>query len=533
MRQPTRRQLLSATASLSAATALGGLAPAALAQAAAQGPGQGGSQGRPRSLAVAMSRDIQGALLPTSRTSFQEANIMRAVMQGLISFKPGTFDWELQAARSITQVSPTEISFELRPGLKWHDGSGEMTAEDVKFSFESFSQPGPDGRPSTYKADWDALDHVEVTGPLSGRILLKKPAPQLWTVVLPEGSGLIYSRKALEAGAYRTDRQPLRVIGTGPYLFGEWVPNQRVVLRRNPDWVGDKPDFDEIVVRPVRDPKTAELALRADELQFTAVEPSSAAAVAKLPATRVLNQDSINMVWIGINVEKPPFTDLRVRQAIRLALDPEQITQGGYDGAVGTATGPIAPPLLGYWKDAPRPARDVAAAKKLLAEAGMPNGFRTRLTLLNRPVFQNVGVITQALLAEVGIQLDLDVQDAGTFWSAGSGDAGKALDLSLQRFGGKADPAFQLQWFTADQVGQWNWERWRSPEYDELYRRAGATDDKAERARLYIEAQKVMEASAAFIWLTHEKNVMGFRDWLQPAVMPNGDDMLLARFRSA
>jgi peptide/nickel transport system substrate-binding protein len=486
-----------------------------------------------KSVALSMARDIQGLMAPPYRISFPENNILRSVCEGLITFKPNRYEWELLAAKRVDQIDDTTIEFELKPGRMFHDGFGEMTADDVKWSFEQYTVPAPDGKASIYQKDWAALDRIEVTGKYTGRIILKTPSPQLWLVTLPEGSGLIYSRKAWEAGCYRTDKQPARVIGTGAYKFAEWVPNQRIVLRRNDEHPDVKPAFEEIVLRPVRDPKTAELALRADELQFSVVEPANVAEFQKAANTKVLRQDSINFVWIGLNVEKAPLDQLKVRQAIRAAIDVDQVLQGAYNGAVGPAYGPVAPGLLGYWPDAPKYKRDVALAKKLLAEAGLSSGLKLRLTLLNRPAFQSVGQIVQAMLGEAGIQLDLDIQDAGTYWSMGKGDNGKNLELSLQRFGGKADPAFQTQWFVPSQIGDWNWQRWNSPQYEELYAKAGSTNDTAARSRGYIEMQKLMDESAAFIWLTHEANVFAYRSWLAPAILPNGDDMLYSRFALA
>jgi len=483
------------------------------------------------SITVAMPRDLTGRIDPAYRVSFPEGNILRTVCPGLIAFKPGTFDWELACAEKITQVSDTVIEFELKKGLMFHDGFGELTAEDVKYSFERFNKPGADGAVPTHAKEWAALDKVEVTGTHSGRIVLKEPAPALWKTVLPDVSGCLVSQKAVEAGAYRLDSNPVRVIGVGAYRFAQWAANDRTVLAANPDYKGPQPAFKEMILKPIRDPKTAELALRSGELQFTVVQPASAGSIAKLKDVKVLKQDSINFVWVGINVEKKPFDDIRVRQAISAALDLDKVVEGAYNGAVGRAYAAVAPGLLGYWPDAPKPKRDVALAKKLLAEAGQPN-LKARLTLLNNPAYQSAGIIMKAMLAEAGITLDLEVLDAGAYWSMGKGDAGKNLELSLQRFGGKADPAFQLQWFLSGQVGNWNWQRWADKSYNETFQKAGSTMDEAERARLYIAAQKMMADSGAFIWLTHEVNYLAYASFVQPAVLPNGDDLLYHRFTS-
>ena len=363
-------------------------------------------------IALGIGRDLQGDIDPISRLGSVEANILKAVCPGLVAFKPGSFDWQPALAKSIANRSDTVIEFELEPGHAFHDGFGEVTAADVKFSYERFREPGANGKLPSYAADWAALDTVEVTGTYTGRIKLKSPAPMLWTTVLPDGSGCIVSKRALAAGAYRTGRQPVRVIGAGAYTFAQWTPNQRVVLRANPEFPGDKPAFAEITLRPIRDPKTAELALRADELQYAAIDAQNVKAVSGAARTVVLKQDSINMVWLGMNVERAPLDDLRVRQAIRAAIDVDQVLEGGWNGTVTRAGAALAPGLVGHWADAPKRARDLALARALLREAGIP-APRVRLTLLNQPAFTNAGAIIQALCAEAGITIDLDVQEGG------------------------------------------------------------------------------------------------------------------------
>ncbi len=141
---------------------------------------------------------------PANRTGPIDVNVIWSVQQGLICFKPGSTEWELDAAEELEQVSDTEIRFKLRSGLAFTGGYGDLTAEDVKFSFERFIKPDAEGKNVTYAKDWSALDRVEVTGPLEGRIILKNPAPALYTIALADGSGRIISKKAFEALGKRT-----------------------------------------------------------------------------------------------------------------------------------------------------------------------------------------------------------------------------------------------------------------------------------------------------------------------------------------
>jgi peptide/nickel transport system substrate-binding protein len=162
-------------------------------------------------LVVRVDLDI-GNLDPANRGNSCDEAILRATMQGLVTFKPSSLDWELDAAKSITQVSDTEITFELNPGQMFSDGHGEMTADDVKFTYERYITPDASGALPAFAGDFSALDKVEVTGTYTGRILLKNPAPAFWMLGLCDAGGVILSRKAVEAMP-----QDLRVViaGTG------------------------------------------------------------------------------------------------------------------------------------------------------------------------------------------------------------------------------------------------------------------------------------------------------------------------------
>ncbi len=511
----TRRRLLQGSAAMSASTATLGWPGLAFAQH--------------ESIVVRIERDIQN-LDPANRIGSVEGNILRSVMRRLVMFKPGVYEWEPDAAESINQVDDKTIEFTLKKGIMFQGGYGELTAEDVKFSYERFNNPKEGAEPATYAKDWGALDHVEVTGTHSGRIILKNPAPALWVIALADVSGCIVSKKAYEELG---DKVLTTAIGAGPYILAEWKPNESVTLRADPAYMGDQPAIKEIVLRPIQEPKTAQLGFRSDEVHFTKLDdPAAADALADDPNADIIKLPSINYVWIGMNVEKAPLDDLRVRQAIRMAIDVDEVILAGYNGTVTRANALMAPGLLGHWTDAPVHARDVEGARKLLEEAGHGGGIEVRLTLLNQSQYVTAAQVVQAQLAEAGITLNLEVLDGGSYWSMGEGEAGENLELSLQQFGGKADPSFQTQWFVSEQVGEWNWQRWKNADYDKLNTEAESTVDEAARAAGYIKMQQLMEDSAAYVWLTHEVNIFASKKWLAPAILPNGDDWQYRHFKA-
>ena len=301
-------------------------------------------------MVVRVEEDLKN-LDPAYRTGPIDVNVILAVGQGLVKFKPGTTEWENDAAADIKQVDDKLIEFTLKEGLKFTGGYGELTAEDVKFSFERFIKPGADGAKVDYADDWAALDSVEVTGPLTGKIHLKNPSPAVWLIALADGSGVIISKKAFEALGDKFKTTP---IGSGPYILKEWVPRDHFTLVVNPDYLGEKPAFAEIVGKPIADDKTAQLALagRRDRLRRASTRRSPRKSRAA-PGIKVQKLSAIDYVWIGPNIEKKPFDDVRVRQAIRKAIDVPAIIAAAYNGAVEPAYALEAPGILGYWKDAP------------------------------------------------------------------------------------------------------------------------------------------------------------------------------------
>jgi peptide/nickel transport system substrate-binding protein len=477
------------------------------------------------SLSIRIERDI-GSLDPAFRTGPQDANIFKSVYQRLIMQKANSTEMELDAASEVKQTSPTQIDFTLKPNQMFTDGFGEMTAEDVKFSFERFLKPGADGKESPYKADWSGLTGVEVTGKYTGRINLSQANAGLFAIALGDGSGCIVSQKAMAA---RGAEHALKPVGSGPYQVVSVERQRGALLRRNPTYSGPAPAFEEINVRFIQDPKTAELALRSGELDFAILPPNIAEPLRGAAGIAVDTFPGLAYLWLGINTQKAPFTDIRVRQAIRLAVDVDQMLLAAFNGKAPRLNSVIMQPILGHWSDAPVYKRNVAEAKALLAAAGQ-SSFKTRVTILNQPIFQTMALVMQAQLREVGIDMQIEALDGGAFWKSGDGEAGKNLDMYMTRFNGKHDPSFLLQWFTRAQIGVYNWQRFDSPEFDKLAADAIVELDPAKRATLVINAQKEMDKSAAFVWLTNDVAYMARRANVKPAFLPGAIDWQLDRF---
>ncbi len=458
---------------------------------------------------------------PAFRNTSSENNVMRSIYRSLIRYKAGDkWETELDAAEMMEQVDPTHIKFKVKQGITWSDGSGELTAEDVKYTYERHADPKTE---SPYANEWDALEKVELTDKYSGTIVLKQPFAPLWRSTLPWAAGYILNRGAVERAGGKITVDPGAMCG--PYVLTELTPKDKAVIKRNPDFKEYVPAFEEIHFIPIQDDKAAELAFEAGELEYSWVSVGSVKRYRETPPehSKLLERPSLAWIWIGMNRDNPALEDIRVRQAIQKAVDVDAILQGAYQGVVGRATGIIAPGLLGH-RNIEMPKRDVEGAKKLLAEVGAGAPTKLTITVLNTQTYISAAQIAQANLAEIGIELTINQYDGATFWTLGdqsSGDSWKDLQLILNNYSSSPDPSQMTAWYTTEQVGVYNWERFRNEEYDKLDKAALAELDDGKREAMYVKMQDLLDESAQFIFLTHELFAILHRDDIEPAVMPD------------
>ena len=148
------------------------------------------------------------------------------------------------------------------------------------------------------------------------------------------------------------------------------------------------------------------------------------------------------------------------------------------------------------------------------------------LAILNKAERLAAAQVIQANLAAVGITVEIEPHDSGTFWSLGAekkGDSWKKLQLIIDRFSMEPDPSWATLWFTPEQIGIWNWERFNSKEFGELNKQAVGELDNAKRGEMYIKMQNLMEESGDYVFLTHEATGILYSDKIVPALRPDGD----------
>lgn len=440
-----------------------------------------------------------------------------AMENGQATWTPSPF------VESVTLRDPTHIDFVLKPGLKWSGDNGEVTAEDVAYSYDRMAE-------SEWKGDYVAYDRTEVTGTHSGTIVLNKPFAPFMTATLASGTGIIVSKKATEAagGKYTIDIPAT----CGPYVMAEHKQGQHVKLRPNPDWTGAKPAYTNIDCIFVTQDDAGALAFEAGELDCSKITSNAYARYQKeLPENGQLTiAGALQYMWMGINTEHPKLQDIRVRQAIQHAVDQASIIQGAYAGTAEPSFGVVCPGLVGRRLESSY-SYDPAKAKALLDEAGV-SGLSLTLRTLNAQERVLAAQIIQANLGAIGITVEVVPLDSGPFWEMGQeskGETWKDLELWIMRYGSGPDPYEPFQWFVRDQVGVWNWERWSSDEFEDLFAKLVEVSDKDERHKIAIRMQEIMEATGGYVWLTHEPEVFIHRADIATQFAPSGE-MQMAYF---
>ena len=481
-------------------------------------------------LKVRMEADIQildpGYMIGGTEQTIQFACLPRLAIP--VKEASGTWGWvPSDYVDKISQDDPTHISFTLKPGFMWSGDLGEVTAEDVKYSFERMLK-------SDWAARWPTLDHVEVKDKYSGVLVLKAPFAATFLMGVASESGTIVPKAAVEK---LTDQKFTTELPgqCGPFTMTEWTPKQKVVVKANPDWKGTKPAFAEIQFINIEDTTAAELAFEAGEIAITNILADTAARyIKKMPAgAKITNLAGPWYTWIGMNTQHEKLKDIRVRKAIQRAIDVNSILEAAYGGTAQLAHGVVplgVPGNRGESKYSYNP----DAAKALLAEAGVSD-LTVEFKTLNEAYRLTAAQIVQSNLADVGIKCEIIPVDSGPFWNLGlesKGEDWKSLQMWWMRFRTSPDPSDTLQWFIKSQVGVWNWERWSDPEFEDLWTKGLAEPDTAKRVVIYHRMQEIMEDTGAYVWITHDPLNYIHTEQLIPD-FETGGELLVERFKRA
>ena len=464
-------------------------------------------------LRIERYEDIQN-LDPAYQTAVaREFTVNNCLYNGLVKYKEGTWEvvpdlathWEISA-------DGKQVTFHLRKGVQFHKGFGEMTAEDVKYSIERIVNPD---NKSPEKPNMAGVIGVEVVDNYTAKLILDGPNSRLFASTLPMNPGFIVSKKAVEQmGREKFASNP---IGTGPYEFVSWEPKKKVSLKVFDAYWGKEPAIKNISFIPIADITTCETALKTGEIDVGRISLLNIEAFKKNPDLKVMTYPDLKYWWIGFTFTKAPTDDIKVRKALRSAINVDSILQAAFYGVAPRAKSMVAPGILGYWKGAPLYEPDLARAKKLLKESGHPDGIKATIQCYN-DVTKTIAEVAKADAAKAGIDLEISMQEPGAFNEANQKGT---YNLFIDTWSSAVDAGYTMGWFVKDET--WNITHWKNDEFDQLLTQARREMDPARRATLYEKCQKIMDKNCFAIWLTNGVRAFAANKSVElGAVFPNG-----------
>lgn len=390
-------------------------------------------------------------------------------------------------------------TFYLKEGVKFHDGK-ELTAEDVKWTIDTIKDPDT---ASPSQSDFAPIKEVVVKGDYEFDIKLDGPFPNLLFILSGTSSG-IASKEAYEK--YGEDYGNKKVIGTGPYIFEEWIKGDKIVLTKNPeydwgpDWMQNNgaPIIDKIIMRVIPEENSRMMELEAGNVNI--LRDVTAVVGEKLKSNEnieILTGESPQLGYLAYATDKEPFTDIRVRRAINHALNKEEIIKYVFRDAAIPAHGYLPPMLTEeYYPDSKKDGYDydVEAAKSLLKEAGYGDGLKLKLGAENSTEFSRLAEVIQTQLKEVGIDAEIQLYDSASYTAMLK--EGKQ-ELFIREYSWlNADI---LDWFLlSTQFPFPNHSRWQDEKTDELLNGAATMATWEERAEGYRDVQKYLIEQA--VW---------------------------------
>jgi len=463
-------------------------AAGAVGRADAQAPARGGT------LRIGW---IPGAktLDPHFSVEFPERYVCYLVFNTLVALD-GSFNVVPELARA-WQVSPDgkRVTFQLQRGVKFHDGT-DFNADAVKWNVERILDPQTKSPQRTQLEP--AVAAVTVVDPHTVAFELKKPfAPLL--AVLAERPGFIVSPAAAKQLGQDFSQRP---VGTGPFRFVEWVRDSQVTVERFADyWDKGKPYLDRVIFRVVPDPTVRLTMVRTGEVDIGTDVDAKDVPSLRADANLRVSEMKPAARWTALQwrVDEPPFNNKALRQAIALAIDRNELKDVLLRGFGEAARGPGIPGL--WWSD---PAfkgfgHDPEQAKKKLAEAGHPNGFRARFVVENTPQWIRQTELLQAQLAKINVTLEVEpVNPADAYTRI----VQKKTNWTHTRWTQRADPN-GLLYILFHSKGFQNSTGYHNPKVDELLDRAAGIYDPERRKGLYYEAERIITDDVPYVFLNY------------------------------
>jgi peptide/nickel transport system substrate-binding protein len=422
---------------------------------------------------------------------------------------------ELARAWEIASDGKT-MTFQLRPGVTWHDGA-PFTSADVKFTIENVIKRFH----SRGRSVFANVTQVDTPDPLTAVFRLSHPAPYIMAALNAAETPMV-PKHIYENGDVLTNPANNAPIGTGPFRFAKWDRGSYIRLERNPTYFEpDKPYLDRIVYRFIPDAGARAVAFESGELDVGGPWPvpaSDLARLAQMPKLAITTKGYSALAdqnFLEFNLRDPLFQDIRVRQAIAHSIERRFIIDNIFFGYATPATGPISPEMTAFYDaDVPQYPYDLATAERLLDEAGRPrgkDGKRFSLTIDPMPYgdrFMQIGQYIAQALPKIGISVELRSQDASSWLRRIYTDY--TYQAHIYGIFNMMDPTIGVQrqyWSKAIRPGLVfaNGSGYSNPEVDAIFEQAQIEGDQTKRKQLFRNLQRIVATDLPNIPLVNEQ----------------------------
>jgi len=438
-----------------------------------------------------------------------------------------------------TEWEPSEdgltYTFKLREGVKFHDGT-DFNADAVVKNFDRWANGDAEKFPyynsmfGGFKGDeGHVIDSVTADGENTVLIKLTRPqAPFLKNIAMSMFA--IASPTAFELGDDQFERNP---VGTGPFKFVEWKPNETITIEKFDDyWDAELPKLKRIIFRSIPDNSARLNALMAGDIELAdGINPSDGKSIEDNEKLQLFERPSMNVGYLGLTVTRPPFDKKEVRQAINYAIDKQSIIDSFFEGRANVAKNPMPPSISGYNDDVEGYEYNPEKAKELLKSVGLEDGFEMELWAMPvpRPYMpdgKKVAEVIQKNLADIGITAKIVSHEWATYLELASKGDADAFMLGWTGDNGDADN-FLYVLLDEDNIGSNNYTYYKNDKLHDIFIAAQTEVDEEKRNELYKEAQVIIHEEAPWVPLAHSTPLLGGAKNLSGFLPhPTGSDLL-------
>ncbi|MFC1568571.1 peptide-binding protein [Candidatus Margulisiibacteriota bacterium] len=399
-------------------------------------------------------------------------------------------------------------TFHLRKDVKWHDGQ-PFTAEDVVFTFNSILNPKVN---SVRRSDF-IIDGVPIKFQALDKYTVQAILPKPFAPFLSRSGSSIIPKHILEGQDINTAAFNRKPVGTGPFMFKEWVTGDHVTVVRNPNYYLGKPKLAEIIYKVIPDANAQLVALEAGEIDSTGIPPKDYSRMKAQAGINVFEFDSLLYTYLGLNMANPKFADKRVRHALAYATNKDQLVKLIYKGLASPAYAPSAPVSWAYSDDVAKYPFNPEKAKQLLKEAGAEDLEFTILVNQGNKEREKAAVILQQQYKKVGAKVNIRVLEWSALLKIINAPADpKAFDAVIIGWSLGLDPDAYSIWHSSQYPKGFNFIKYINPEADELLEQGRTTMEKAQRKKIYGKLWQTIADDQPYVFLWYPKSVAGVRE---------------------